>query len=60
MCDQVKGRLKTDDYLSVLTDHSKNLKINIGIYNDKLKSFYSKLLKVTHTFNFMGKKKKKN
>ena len=25
MCDQVKQRLKTDDYLSALMDYSKNL-----------------------------------
>ena len=37
MSDQVKRRLKTDDYLSALTDHSKNLRRNIGIYNDELK-----------------------
>ena len=57
ICDQVKHGLKTDDYLSVLMDHSKNLR-NIGIYNDKLKSINSKLLKVTHTSNFIFKKKK--
>ena len=32
MSDQVKHRLKTDDYLSVLMDHSKTLRRNIGIY----------------------------
>ena len=53
MSDQVKHRLKTDDYLSVLMDHSKNLRRNIGIYNDKLKSRNSKLSKVTHTSNFI-------
>ena len=53
MCDQVKHRLKTDDYLSALMDHSKNLRRNIGIYNDKLKSINSKLSKVTHTSNFI-------
>ena len=53
MCDQVKHRLKTDDYLSALMDHSKNLRRNIGIYNDKLKSINSKLSKVTHASNFI-------
>ena len=53
MSDQVKHRLKTDDYLSVLMDHSKNLRRNIGIYNDKLKSINSKLSMVTHTSNFI-------
>ena len=55
MCDQVKHRLKTDDYLSALMDHSKNLRRNIGIYNDKLKSINSKLSMVTHTSNFIYK-----
>ena len=32
MSDQVKHRFKTDDYLSVLMDQSKNLRRNIGIY----------------------------
>ena len=47
MCDQVKHRLETDDYLSALMDRSKNLRRNIGIYNDKLKSINSKLSMVT-------------
>ena len=38
-------------------DHSKNLRRNIGSYNDKLKSINSKLSKVTHTSNFILKKK---
>ena len=53
MHDQVKYRLGTDDYLSVLMDHSKNLRRNINIYNDKLKSINSKLSTVTHTPNFI-------
>ena len=53
MCNQVKKRLETDDYLSALMDHSKNLRRNIGIYNDKLKSINSKLSMVTHTSNFI-------
>ena len=53
MCDEVKHRLQTDDYLSALMDLSKNLRRNIGIYNDKLKSINSKLLTVTHTSNFI-------
>ena len=57
MCDEVKHILKTDDYLSALMDHPKNLR-NIGIYNNKLKSINSKLYKVTHTSNFIFKKKK--
>ena len=55
MCDQVKHRLETDDYLSALMDHSKNLRRNIGIYNDKLKSINSKLSMVTHTSDFIKK-----
>ena len=35
MCDQVKNRLKTDDYLPAVMNRSKNLRRNIGIYNDK-------------------------
>ena len=35
MCDQVKHRLETDDYLSALMDRSKNLKRNIGTYKLK-------------------------
>ena len=41
ICDQVKhnkDKLKVDDYLSALMDRSKNLRRNISIYNDKLKS----------------------
>ena len=53
MCDQVKHRLETDDYLSALMGRSKNLRRNISIYNDKLKSIYSKLLMVTHTSDFI-------
>ena len=53
MCDQIKLRLETDDYLSVLMDRSKNLRRNIGIYNDKLKSINSKLSIVTHTCDFI-------
>ena len=53
MCDQVKHRLETDDYLSALIDRSKNLKRNISIYNDKLKSINSKLTMVTHTSDFI-------
>ena len=37
MRDQVKhnkGKLKMDDYLSALMDHSKNFRSNIKIYND--------------------------
>ena len=52
VCDQVKHRLETDDYLSALMDRSKNLR-NIGIYNDKLKSINSKLSIVTHTSDFI-------
>ena len=57
ICDQVKHRLETDDYLSAVMDHSKNLRRNIGIYNDKLKSISSKFSMVTHTSNFIKKKK---
>ena len=32
MCDQIKDRLETDDYLSALMDRSKNLRRNIDIY----------------------------
>ena len=53
MCDQVKHWLETDDYLSALMDHSKNLGRNICIYNDKLKSINSKLSMVTHTSDFI-------
>ena len=48
-----KGQLKMDDYLSALMDRSKNLRRNIDIYNEKLKSINSKLLMVTHTPNFI-------
>ena len=56
MRDQVKhskDKLKMDDYLSALMDHSKNLRRNIDTYNDKLKSINSKLSTVTHTPNFI-------
>ena len=53
MCDQVKHRLETNDYLSALMDCSKNLRKNIGIYNDKSKSINSKLSMVTHTSDFI-------
>ena len=53
MCDQVKHRLETDDYLPALMDRSKNLRKNIGIYNAKLKSMNSKLSMVTHTSDFI-------
>ena len=33
MSDQVKHRLETDDYLSAVMDHSKNLRRNVGIYS---------------------------
>ena len=48
-----KDKLKVDDYLSALMDRSKNLRRNIGTYNDKLKSINSKLLRATHTSNFI-------
>ena len=53
MYDQEKYRLGTDDYLSALIDHSKNLRRNIDRYNDKLKSINSKLSMVTHASNFI-------
>ena len=56
ICDQVKhnnDKLKIDDYLSALMDRSKNLRNNIDIYNDKLKSINSKLLTALYTFNFL-------
>ena len=56
MYDQVKhiiDKLKMDDYLLALMDCSKNLRTNIDIYNDKLKSIHSKLSMVTHTPNFI-------
>ena len=46
MHDQVKhnkDKLKMDDYLSAFMDRSKNLRGNINIYNEKLKSINSKL-----------------
>ena len=46
---QNKDKLKMDDYLSALMNCSKNLRSNIDIYNDKIKSINSKLLTVTHT-----------
>ena len=55
MRDQVKhnkDKLKMDNYLSALIDRSKNVRRNINIYNDKLKSIDSKLSTVTHTPNF--------
>ena len=39
-------------------NHSKNLRRNIGIYNGKIKSINIKLSMVTHTPNFIKKKKK--
>ena len=56
MRDQVKhnkDKLKMDDYLSALMDRSKNLRSNIDIYNDKLKSINSKLSMAAHTSNFI-------
>ena len=56
ICDQVKhnkDKSKMDDYVSALMNRSKNLKSNIDIYNDKLKSINSKLSMVTHTSNFI-------
>ena len=56
MYDQVKhnkDKLKMDDYLLALMDRSKNLRRNIDIYNEKLKSINSKLSTVTHTPNFI-------
>ena len=55
ICDQVKykDKLKKDDYLSALMNRSKNLKSNIDIYSDRLKSINSKLSMVTHTSNFI-------
>ena len=48
-----KDNFKMDDYLSALMDCSKNLRRNIDIYNDKLKSINSKLSTATHTSNFI-------
>ena len=56
MHDQVKhnkDKLKMDDYLSALMDRSKNLRSNIDIYNNKLKTISSKLSTATHTSNFI-------
>ena len=56
MHDQVKhnkDKLKMNNYLSALMDRSKNLRSNIDIYNDKLKSINSKLSTATHTSNFI-------
>ena len=53
MYDQEKYRLGTDDYLSALMDRSKNLRSNIDIYNDTLKSINSKLSTATHTSNLI-------
>ena len=55
ICDQVKykDKLKKDDYLSALINRFKNLKSNIDIYSDRLKSINSKLSMVTHTSNFI-------
>ena len=56
MRDQVKhfkDKLKMDDCFSALLDCSKNLRSNIDIYNDKLKSINSKLLTDIHTPNFI-------
>ena len=52
MNDQVKYRLGTDDYLSALTDPSKNLKRNVDTYNDKLKSINSKLFYIKIFFYY--------
>ena len=56
MGDQVKhnkDKLKMDNYLSALMDCFKNLRSNIDIYNDKLKSINSKLSTATLTSNFI-------
>ena len=56
MCDQVKhnkDKLKMDNCLSALMGRSKNLRSNINIYNDNLKSINSKLSTATHTSNFI-------
>ena len=55
ICNQVKykDKLKEDDYLSALINRFKNLKSNIDIYSDRLKSINSKLSMVTHTSNFI-------
>ena len=53
MCDQIKDKLETDDYLSALMDRSKNLRRNIDTYDNKLKSINSKLSTATHTSNFI-------
>ena len=53
MCDQIKDKLETDDYLSALMDRSKNLRRNIDTYDNKLKSINSKLSMATHTSNLI-------
>ena len=53
MYDQGKYRLGTDDYLSALMDRSRNLRSNIDIYNDKLKSINSNVSTATYTSNFI-------
>ena len=56
MRDQVKhnkDKFKMDDFLSALMDRSKNLRRNVDIYNEKLKSINSKLSTVTHIPNFI-------
>ena len=56
MRDQVKhnsDKLKIDDYLSALMNRSKNVRRNIDIYNDKLKSINGKLSTATHSSNFI-------
>ena len=52
MCDQIKDRLETDDYLSALMYCSKNLR-NIDTYNVKLTSINRKLSMATHISNFI-------
>ena len=49
----VKDKSKMDDYFSALLDRSKNLRSNIDIYNNKLKSINSKLSTDIHTSNFI-------
>ena len=56
MGDQVKhnkDKLKMDNYLSSLMDCFKNVRSNIDIYNDKLKSINSKLSTAALTSNFI-------
>ena len=55
MRDQVKhnkDKLKMDNYLSALMDRFKNVRSNIYIYNEKLKSINSKFSTAKHTSNF--------